>query len=280
MKTTTVDSHQHYWDLDRFEYPWMGDLQILKHNYVPADLIPHLQAAKVDATVVVQAQHNIKESRWILSMADESSRIAGLVGWMDLCSDDLESQIEEFKPQQKYVGVRHVVHDEPDERWLLRNDVIRGLRTLSKHDIPYDLLLRPSHLKHIPELADQVPDLRMVVNHLAKPFIAKGEIEPWKTDLERVATIPQICCKVSGMITEADHKNWKQTDLVPYIDIALDCFGPERLMFGSDWPVCKLAGEYEQVITATREALTQLSVEESARVFGGTAIEFYGLLFD
>lgn len=277
-KQPVVDSHQHYWDLDRFQYPWMSDeMQILKRNYVPADLVPDLERAGVDCTVVVQAQHNLDEGRWILGMADDDSRIAGLVGWLDLKSESLEAQIAEFKPQKKFVGVRHVVHDEPDDRWLLRDDVIRGLQLLAKHELPYDLLLRPQHLKHIPELARKVPDLAMVVDHLAKPLIAAGEIKPWKKDFEAVAKLPNTFCKVSGMITEADHANWKPTDLVPYIDIALEAFGPSRLMYGSDWPVCRLAGEYQQVIDAARGGLSGLSDSESAEVFGGTACRFYGL---
>jgi L-fuconolactonase len=277
-KSPVVDSHQHFWDLQKFSYPWMSDeMQVLKRNYLPADLQPLLDQAGVDCSVVVQAQHNLDESRWVLDMAADNARIAGHVGWLDLCSPDLEQQIAEFKPQAKFVGVRHVVHDEPDERWLLRDDVVRGLNLLAQHQLPYDLLLFPVHLKHIPELIRRVPDLPMVIDHLSKPLIAKGEMEPWRKDLAAVAQYPQICCKVSGMITEADHKQWQPADLVPYIDVALELFGPERLMYGSDWPVCRLAGEYQQVIDAARNGLSQLSSSEQAAVFGENAVRFYGL---
>ena len=278
-KPITVDSHQHFWDLQRFQYPWMtDDMVALRRNYLPADLRPVLDRVGIDRTVFVQAQHSLEETQWALELAEANPWIAGVVGWLDLRSPRLEEQIERFAGNPKFVGVRHIVHDEPDEQWLLRDDVVRGLQTLAKYKLAYDLLLRPPHLKHISELARRVPDLKMVVDHLAKPLIRAGELEPWRTDLTAVARIPGMHCKISGMVNEADMARWRATDFAPFVDMALELFGPSRLMFGSDWPVCRLAGEYSEVLAATQSTLTGLSADERATVFGGTAIRFYELL--
>ncbi|MCA9228852.1 MAG: amidohydrolase family protein [Planctomycetales bacterium] len=276
--TPTVDAHQHFWDLDQFEYPWMTpDLAVLRRNYLPAELSPQIRRVGIDRTVFVQAQMNPAESDWVLSMTAEHPWIAGVVGWLDLTADDLDEQLSRRREHPKFVGVRHPVHDESDERWLLRDDVVRGLQTLARHDMPYDLLLRPPHLKHIPELVRRVPNLRMVIDHLAKPLIARGELEPWRSDLAEIARLPQIHCKVSGMITEADQAEWRAADLLPYVEKVVELFGPERLMFGSDWPVCRLAGEYSEVVASARYALSMLTANEQAAVFGRNAVSFYRL---
>jgi L-fuconolactonase len=277
-KTITVDAHQHFLDLGKFQYPWMTEEMVsLQRNYLPADLRPVLDRVGIDRTVFVQAQHSLEETQWALELAEANPWIAGVVGWLDLRSPRLEEQIERYSDNSKFVGARHIVHDEPDERWLLRDDVVRGLQTLAKHDLTYDLLLRPPHLRHIPELARRVPGLKMIVDHLAKPLIRAGELEPWRTDLAAVARIPGMHCKISGMVNEADMAGWRAADFVPYVDTALDLFGPSRLMFGSDWPVCRLAGEYSEVLAAAQATLAGLSADERAAVFGGNAIRFYQL---
>ncbi len=277
-KPIAVDAHQHFWDLKRFQYPWMtDDMTVLRRNYLPGDLRPQLDRMGIDRTVFVQAQHNLDENDWALSLAAEHPWIAGVVGWLDLQSPRLEEQIERYAGNPKFVGVRHLVHDEADEKWILRDDVVRGLKLLARHDLTFDLLLRPPHLKHVPELARRVPGLKMVVDHLAKPLIRTGEIEPWRTDLAAVAKIPGMHCKISGMVNEADWHNWQAADFAPYVDAALELFGPERLMFGSDWPVCRLAGEYSEVLAAAQVNLSGLSAEERAAIFGRNAIRFYGL---
>jgi L-fuconolactonase len=274
----TVDAHQHFWDLERFQYPWMSEEMVaLRRNYLPADLRPMLDRGGIDRTVFVQAKHSTDEIDWALGLAKEHPWIAGVVGWLDLQSPRLEEQIERYAGNPKFVGARHIVHDEADEEWLLRDDVIRGLQLLAKNDLPYDLLLRPPHLKHIPELARRVPGLQMVVDHLAKPLIQTGGLEPWRTDLAAVARIPGMHCKISGMVNEADIKHWRAADFAPYVDTALEFFGPDRLMFGSDWPVCRLAGEYSEVLALAHSTLARLSATEHAAVFGGNAIQFYGL---
>jgi L-fuconolactonase len=277
-RPVTIDAHQHFWDLTRFQYPWMtADMQVLRRDYLPGDLRPVLDRMGVDLTVFVQAQHNVDETEWALLLAEKYPWIIGIVGWLDLKSADLEAHVDRFRSHRQFVGVRHIVQDEPDERWLLQDDVVRGLKVLANRDLTYDLLLRPHHLPHIPQLVRRVPSLRMVIDHLAKPPIRRGELEPWQGDLAAIAKMPNMFCKISGLITEADPRHWQVADLIPYVETALELFGPERLMFGSDWPMCRLAGEYTEVIAAAHHALAGLSVHERAAVFGDTATRFYQL---
>ncbi|MDE2715968.1 MAG: amidohydrolase family protein, partial [Chloroflexota bacterium] len=232
----TVDSHQHFWDIDRLEYPWMpeGD-NVLRRSYLPEDLAPHLERTGISKTVVVQAQMTMAEADLLFDLAAGAESIAGVVAWVDLTDENVGATLDRLQKNPKFVGVRHQVHDEPDERWLLRDDVVSGLRELARREIAYDLLLRPPHLKHIPDLADHVPDLRMVVDHIAKPEIADGRMEPWAQDIARVAEIPGMHCKVSGMATEANPATW-QSEIVPYVSHVIECFGFDRLMWASRCP--------------------------------------------
>ena len=243
----TIDSHQHFWDIDRLTYPWMpeGD-NVLRRSYLPEDLAPHLERTGVSKTVVVQAQMTMAEADLLFDLAAGAESIAGVVAWVDLTDEHVGATLDRMQKNPKFVGVRHQVHDEPDERWLLRDDVVCGLRELARRDIAYDLLLRPPHLKHILELADRVPDLCMVVDHIAKPEIADGRMEPWADDIARVGEIPGMHCKVSGMATEANPDTW-QSEIVPYVAHVIECFGFDRLMWGSDWPVCLLVDGYEAI---------------------------------
>jgi L-fuconolactonase len=274
-----IDTHQHFWELSRFEYPWMAgaDLDPLRRDYLPADLEPLLRPAGVDRTIFVQAQHDVEESRWVLGLAERHEFLAGVVGWVDLASEACEDQLAELRSHPLLVGVRHITHDEPDDDWVVRDDVLRGLRVLERHRVPFDLLFRPRHLRHVPTLARALPDLPMVIDHLAKPLIKEGRMDGWREDLETAAAFPNVSCKLSGMVTEADWKAWGPADLAPYVRVALEAFGPERLMFGSDWPVSTLCASYQQVVSALREALGPISADESAQIFGGTAERFYRL---
>ncbi len=262
-----------------FEYGWLRTEQYkpICRDYLPGDLKPHLDAVGVKRSIFVQTQHNVEENRWVLGLAQQHPFIAGVVGWVDLAGASCELQVEEFKEFAKFVGVRHVVQDEPDEDWIIREDVLRGLRVLMKHRLPYDLLFYAKHLKHAATLGRLLPDLPMVINHLSKPRIRDRQIDDWARDLRAAAKHPNICCKLSGMITEADWQHWKPADLKPYVQIALEAFGAERCMYGSDWPVCELAGSYGQVFHALNEALGPISETERAMIFGGTAARFYGL---
>ena len=276
---TVIDAHQHFWELGRFNYDWLNadPLEPIRRTYLPADLKMHLDATGVDQSIFVQTQHNVEENRWVLQFCEDNDFLAGMVGWVDLASSDCEAQVEEFNANPYFVGVRHVTHDEPDDDFIIRDDVINGLRVLEKHSVPFDLLFFVKHLKHAQTLAKALPNLPMVIDHLAKPEIKDGRLDNWEDNFRAAAKFPNVYCKISGMVTEADWQNWKPADLKPYVEIALEVFGPDRCMYGSDWPVCELAGTYEQVIGAAREVLSSLSETEQAQVFGGTAKKFYGL---
>jgi L-fuconolactonase len=273
-----IDAHQHFWDLARLDYPWMPPGEsVLRKNYLPEDLAPILDANRFDGTVVVQANVVIEETWWLLDLAAQYELIRGVVAWVDLTDAEIGHTLDRCQRHPKLKGVRHLVHDEPDNQWLLRHDVISGLRELARRNIPFDLLLRPPHLPFIPKLAEQVPDLRMVIDHIAKPLIATHEIEPWARDMENVSKIPGMHCKLSGMVTEADHKTWKPDDLRPYVQHVLSLFAPDRLMFGSDWPVCLLAGSWKQVLAAFTQACGPIPSEQRELILGETATRFYAL---
>lgn len=274
-----VDSHQHFWELARFDYSWLDRPRLgpIRRDYLPADLKPLLDAAGIDRTVLVQTQHNLDENRWALDLAERHAWIAGVVGWVDLGSPQCDEQLQKFIGHPKFVGVRHIVQDEPDDDFILRDDVLGGLKVLEAHGVPYDLLFYEKHVDRAAAVARRLPGLPLVIDHLAKPLIKSGQLDRWRRHLRLAAEHANVYCKLSGMITEADWQRWKPDDLRPYVETALEAFGPERLMFGSDWPVCLLAGSYQQVVDALRDALGPLSADEQARIFGGTAARFYKL---
>lgn len=255
-----IDAHQHFWG-----------------EYLPAHLRPILERNRFDASIAVQAAHDLRETEWLLDLADEHSWIAGVVGWVDLTDPKAGDTLDRLQRRPKFKGVRHLVQDEPDDEWLLREDVIRGLRELERRDLPYDLLLYPRHLPVIPRLIERAPNLRMVIDHIAKPPIASGRLEGWAEDIERAAQYPRMFAKLSGMITEADHREWKAADLKPFVSHVYRCFGPDRLMFGSDWPVCLAAGSWKSVLAAFTQSLGPLPQETREKILGGVAARFYGV---
>ena len=273
-----IDAHQHFWDIRRYQYPWMPPGESpLRRNYVPQDLEPILKRNRFEGSVVVQANTILDETRWLLELASEHEFIRGVVGWVDLTNPRRGAALDEFQRHPKFKGVRHLVHDEPDMNWLSRANVIAGLRELARRGIPYDLLLRPEHLKIVPSVAEKVPGLPMVVDHIAKPPIAAGRLDGWAEDMAVVAKIPNVYCKLSGMITEADPHGWKAEHLRPYVSHVLNLFGPDRLMFGSDWPVCTLAGSWKEALAAFTQAIGPQPMEAREKLLGGTAAEFYRL---
>src|SRR2546423_3169329 len=238
-----IDAHQHFWDIHRFQYSWMlPDPSPLRRTFLPGDLRPSLEQNRFDGTVLVQANSLIEETHWLLDLASENAFIRGIVGWVDLRDPELGYTLDELQKHPKFKGARHIVQDEPDVKWLLREDVLRGLKELAGRGIPYDLLFRPQHLALAPIIAAKIPELRMVIDHIAKPPIAARKMDGWDRDIERAAQIPQLCCKLSGMITEADPQIWKATDMRPYVQHVYRTFGADRLMLGSDWPGSLLAG--------------------------------------
>lgn len=273
-----IDSHQHFWQVGRFDYPWMkSDNAVLYRDYLPAQLEPVLRANGVEKTVLVQASNSVAESRWLLQLADENSFIAGVVGWVDLMSLETASQLEELTAHPKFKGVRHLVESEPEDDWLVHGEVINGLKLLAAFDLSFDLLVHARHLKYARQVAEECPELSLVIDHLAKPPIARGEFDEWARELRPLAAYPNVYCKMSGLVTEANWVTWTPDDLRPYVDYGLELFGVERLLFGSDYPVCLLAASYERVLESFQELLKGLSTDDRGRIFGGNAARFYRL---
>lgn len=275
-----VDSHHHFWEIDRFDYSWMPEDSPLAVDYGPSDLEPLIKKAGVDYTVIVQAVSSPDEARWLLELADRHEFIAGVVGWVDLTDPRVGDTLEELQQSSLFKGVRHIWESEDDPGWIVNSGAIEGLKELVRRDLTFDFLAKPPNLPFIPKVMDQVPDLRAVVDHIAKPVIAEHLVEPWLSDMRKVASINGMHCKISGMVTEANHENWTVDDLRPYVHHILGIYGTDRLMFGTDWPVCTLAAEYGSVADATREILVGLNPAAKDDVFGGVATRFYRLEVD
>jgi L-fuconolactonase len=275
-----IDAHQHFWDYEAHpaDYVWMtGEYNRLRRSFLPADLAPQLRAAGVDGTVAVQARELVEETDWLLGLADATPWILGVVGWVDLCSPDAEPVIEHYARNPKLKGLRLLIHDRPDVEFAVSPDHVRGVGWLARHGLTYDLLLRPEHLEPATRLVDQLPDQRFVIDHLAKPQITAGILSPWREDIREIARRPNVCCKVSALVTTADWATWSPAQFTPYLDVLLEAFGPERLMAGSDWPVCTCAADYRRTMAVAASWAGQLSQVEADAVLGGTCARFYGL---
>ncbi|MFD0869058.1 Predicted metal-dependent hydrolase of the TIM-barrel fold [Chlamydia abortus] len=274
-----IDAHQHYWKLSRGDYGWLTpDSGVLYRDYLPGDLKEHLREQSIDRTIVVQAAPTIEETEYLLALCEEEETLAGVVGWIDLEADDFHEQYARLAANRYFLGIRPMLQDLPDDRWILRPKVISALEKLARDEFPVDLLVKPRHLVHILELMKQVPGLRAVVDHLAKPNIKEGVMEPWSTHIKELAQFPNLYCKLSGMVTEADHEQWRTNDFIPYVHHVVECFGAERVMFGSDWPVCLLAVSYQEVTGLLNECLpAYITEQDKERIFGENASRFYRL---
>jgi L-fuconolactonase len=272
-----VDAHHHFWDPLLTDYPWMtDDLAAIRRRFGPDDLEPLLREHGVDGTVLVQARASLDETRWLLETAEATPFVLGVVGWIDLTDPEAERVLAELRGRW-LVGIRHQVHDEPDPAWLLRPDVQRGIAAVGAAGLAYDLLVRPVELPSASETAKRHPAVRFVVDHLGKPPLRGEDTASWGEGLESLATLPNVTCKLSGLVTEADSSTWRTDDLVEYHRRAIEWFGPERCMFGSDWPLCLLAAEYGDVFSLLLRALDDLDAAERAEVLGGTAARIYRL---
>jgi L-fuconolactonase len=273
-----IDAHQHFWAYNEQGYGWMGPgMARLKQDHLPEDLKPLLEEPGIDGTVAVQARQQLAETEWLLGLANTHPFIKGVVGWVDLCSPGVGQELARLSGHDKLCGVRHVVHDEPNDRFMAQADFRRGIGMLAEYGLTYDLLLFPKHLPLAGELVAAFPEQRFIVDHLAKPRIKEGRLEPWAHDIQAIAAYPNVYGKVSGMVTEADWANWEAADFRPYLDIVFDAFGPDRLMFGSDWPVCTVAAAYPAVVGIVREYLADLSPSAQRAVMAETAIRAYDL---
>jgi L-fuconolactonase len=281
-----IDSHQHFWDPARKDYGWIEALdgaaaRQLRRPILPPELAPELERAKIEGTVLVQAAPSEAEAEFLLSLADEHTFIAGVVVWLDMDASDFEQRVARMQRRPKFVGVRPMIHDLADPEWMLRPSVRRAFGVLEQREVCFDFLVRPPHLPAVLRILGEFPRLRAVLDHLGKPNIAARQLEPWRSLLAAISEHRNVFCKLSGMVTEASHSGWTPEQLQPYIQHAVACFTPQRCMFGSDWPVCTLAGSYAQVVDALERGLEPLALEPGAhaRIFGGSAAEFYRLAF-
>ena len=274
-----IDAHQHFWRYSHQEYEWIDDaMSSLQRDFLPEDLKPELDRTGFEGTIAVQARQTLEETSWLLKLAEAAPFILGVVGWVDLRSTEVRAQLSEFCANPKFVGVRHVVQSEPEDRFLLQPEFLRGIAMLEELDLTYDILVYPRHLPIATEFVKRFPRHRFVLDHMAKPLIKGGSIEPWRTHLHELAQQTNVCCKLSGLVTEADWKNWKSVDIEPYLDVAFESFGPDRLMIGSDWPVCTVAGSYARVMNIVIEYLARCPESVRNAVLGANAAKFWRLM--
>jgi len=273
-----VDAHHHLWRYSAEEYGWIDEsMAALQRDFLPQDLMREIAAAGIDGTVAVQARQTMEETRWLLKMADACEAIRGVVGWAPIAGEDFPGVMEEFEDRPKLKGLRHVIQGEKDENYILREDFNSGIRTLLGSGLVYEILIYERQLPQAIDFVDEHPEQVFVLDHVAKPLIAAGQMEPWAARMRELGRRENVWCKVSGMVTEAEWSSWDAAALRPYLDVAVEAFGVRRLMAGSDWPVCLVACEYGRWFEVLREYFAGFSEEERDAVFGGTAVEVYQL---
>jgi len=273
-----IDAHQHFWVYDQREYEWIDETMApLRRDFLPADLKHELEGEGFRGSVAVQTRQSLRETRWLLDLAAQSSFILGVVGWVDLRSEEVAQDLRGLLQNPKLVGIRHVVQSEPDDRFLLQPDFLRGISLLAEFDIAYDILIYPKHLFVAAEFVGRFPNQRFVLDHLGKPAVKTRGLHPWKEGIAELAAYPNVYCKLSGLVTEADWNHWKREDMRPYLDAAFEYFGSNRLMIGSDWPVCTLAGSYSRVLGLIKGYLSGHPEQEREAILGGNAKRFWRL---
>jgi len=273
-----IDSHQHFWRYDAVRDAWITDsMAVLKRDFLPEQLAPELSANGMDASIAVQADQSESDTTFLLGLAEENPRIAGVIGWVDLRSPDVGTRLEHFSHFPKLRGFRHIAQSEPEDRFLAQEQFIAGVAQLRTFGFTYDILVYPKQLPAAIELAARLPEQRFVVDHLAKPEIKGAKTAPWAVQIKKIAQNKNVFCKLSGLVTEADWKRWKADDFKPYLDVIFEAFSPDRLMFGSDWPVCLLAATYRQVKQLIADYVKGFSRSDQQNIFGGNAVRFYGI---
>lgn len=273
-----IDAHHHLWRYTPEEYGWIDESMVkLRRDFLPKDLALEMASAGIDGAVAVQARQTLDETRWLLDLADDCEAIRGVVGWAPIAGEDFPGVMEEFENRPKLKGLRHVIQGEKDEHYILREDFNSGIRAMQGSGLVYDILIYERHLPQTIEFVDQYPEQVFVLDHVAKPLIREGVMEPWATRIRELAKRENVWCKVSGMVTEADWTSWSVETLSLYLDVVVEAFGPKRLMAGSDWPVCLVACEYGRWFEVLREYFARFSRDEQDAAFGGTAIKVYGL---
>lgn len=271
-----IDSHQHFWIYNPVKDSWIEEgMKILRRDFLPEDLAIILKQNSVDGTIAVQADQSEDETNFLLDLADKNNWISGVVGWVDLTSGNIEERLEYFSSFLKLKGFRHIVQAEPDENFLLNEKFQRGIGFLKKYDFTYDILIYPHQFPAAIKLSEKNPEQKFILDHIAKPLIRNNKIEPWASGIKEIAQNQNVFCKISGLITEADHKIWKPAEIYPYLDIVFEAFGYDRLLFGSDWPVCLLAGSYTQVINLIKEYMKNDSEKNKEKIFRKNVASFY-----
>jgi L-fuconolactonase len=278
MKNLRIDSHQHFWKYDSAKHSWMNEeMGILKTDFLPVHLVPLLQICNINGCVAVQASQTEEENEFLLNLASTNDCIKGIVGWVDLRAKNLEERLEYYQQFSKIKGFRHIIHDEPALDFMLQPAFLRGVSALKKFDFTYDILIFAAHLPNTIAFIKALPQQAFVIDHLAKPLIKKQIIGDWQKYMTAIASYKNVFCKISGMVTEADWKNWKKDDFNNYLDAAVETFGIDRIMYGSDWPVCTLAAQYKEQFDIVKDYFLSFSEAEQAQVFGGNATKFYKL---
>jgi len=278
MWKTRIDSHQHFWQYNTVRHSWITEeMSLLKRDFMPENLDEERKANNIQSTVAVQADQSEEETLFLLQLGQRNSSIAGVVGWVDLCSPHAAKRLKFFSQFDKLCGFRHIAQDEPDDHFLVRPNFLRGIALLREFGFTYDILIYPEQLPAALELVSQFPEQKFVLDHIAKPEIKARSRAGWAVLMQNIAAKPNVYCKLSGLVTEADWKNWKKEDFRPYLDIVFGAFGPKRLMFGSDWPVCLLAASYKQVLEIIEDYVQDFAADIQDKIFGGNAAEFYQL---
>jgi len=273
-----IDSHQHFWKYDPVTYGWIDDsMKVLQRDFLPLDLGPILQNNGIDGCVAVQADQSERETEFLLKLAGENEFIKGVVGWVDLRAEDANKRLAYFSQNEKLKGVRHIVQEEPDPEFMLRKDFQNGIKHLTEFGLTYDILVYPHQLAAAVLLSRAFPEQKFVLDHIAKPRISESLDKEWVNNIKELASNPNVSCKVSGMVTETTNFKWQQEDFSPFMDVVLDAFGWQRIMYGSDWPVCLLGADYKEVITIAKDYISKLSDNERAGIMGLNAKEFYAL---
>ncbi|TXE06279.1 amidohydrolase family protein [Seonamhaeicola algicola] len=273
-----IDSHQHFWHYEPKKHEWIDEsMKVIRRDFLPSDLEQVYNENGIDGCVAVQADQTLTETNFLIQLAKENAFIKGVVGWVDLRNDAIESTLETYANTNILKGFRHVVQGEPDHNFLLRPNFLRGISVLEKHNYTYDILIFPHQLGAALEFVKCFPNMRFVIDHIAKPYIKEGFYNGWATLMKEIGKHDNVYCKVSGIVTEADFKTWTPAQIKPYLELVFEAFGAERIMFGSDWPVCLVAGNYKQVKALITNFIANLSATEQAKVMGQNAIEFYNL---
>jgi L-fuconolactonase len=274
----TIDAHQHFWKFDPVRDSWITDeMSVIQKDFFPGDLKPVLQQNGFDGCVAVQASQSEEETDFLISLANDNDFIKGVVGWVDLQANDIEERLAKYKSIPVVKGFRHVLQGEPQRDLMLTPEFKKGIEALQKHGFTYDILIFPDQIKFSEELVASFPEQKFVIDHIAKPYIKRREIDEWKKDMENIAKHANAYCKISGMVTEADWKGWKKEDFKPYLDVVVNAFGTNRVLFGSDWPVCLVAASYEKMLEIVIDYFSSFSKNEQEQFFGLNAIRFYNL---